>query len=192
MFKCNFCSLTYANKSNRSRHDRDKHFVEKGLIVYRCNECSFTAQMLSNLQIIFLRLMVNWRCLWLLSFGLSFAKKLINSFTNNTWYTCYESCLCWLSYNKCRCGCCSDWCACCWWRRNQRHRPSKKWVCFFGVLETYVIGGNQPTDENQSIDLLQFMQDEKDQNQKLIMERVAEGPRKFNPVPIWVLSNPEQ
>ena len=50
MFKCNYCPLKYANKSNRSRHERDKHFVEKELIVYRCNECSFTAQMLSNLQ----------------------------------------------------------------------------------------------------------------------------------------------
>ena len=129
---------------------------------------------------IFFIFMVNWRCLWLLSFGLSFAKKFINSFTNNTWSTCYESCLCWLNYNKCRCGCCSGWCACCWWRRNQRHTPSKKWFCFFGALETYVIGGNQPTDENQSIDLLHFMQDEKDQIQKIIMERVAEGPRKLS------------
>ena len=50
MFKCNFCPLKYANKSNRSRHERDNYFVEKGLIVYRCKECSFTAQMLSNLQ----------------------------------------------------------------------------------------------------------------------------------------------
>ena len=50
MFKCNFCPLKYANKSNRSRHERDKHFAEKRLIIYRCNECSFTAQMLSNLQ----------------------------------------------------------------------------------------------------------------------------------------------
>ena len=32
---------------------------------------------------------------------------------------------------------------------------------FFGVLETYVIGGNQPMDENQPIDLLQFMQEKK-------------------------------
>ena len=50
MFKCSFCPLKYANKSNRSRHERDKLFVEKGLIDYRCNECSFTAQMLSKLQ----------------------------------------------------------------------------------------------------------------------------------------------
>ena len=119
-----------------------------------------------------------WRCLWLLSFGLSFAKKLINSFTNNPWSSCFESCLCWLSYYKCRCGCCSGWCACCCWKRNQRHRPSKKWICVFGDLEIYVIGGNQPTDENQSIDLLHFMHDKKDQIQKLIMERVAEGSRK--------------
>ena len=41
-----------------------------------------------------------------------------------------------------------------------------------------MIGGNQPTEVCQSIDLLQFMQDKKDQGQKLIMERVAEGPRK--------------
>ena len=52
MFKCNFCPLKYANKSNRSRHERDKNFVEKRLIVYRCNECSFTAQMFSILQIL--------------------------------------------------------------------------------------------------------------------------------------------
>ena len=50
MFKGNFCSLTYAKTTNKSRHERDKHFVEKGLVVYRCNECSFTAQMLSILQ----------------------------------------------------------------------------------------------------------------------------------------------
>ena len=50
MFKCNFCPLKYANKSNRSRHEHDKNFVEKGPIVYRCNECSFTAQTLSILQ----------------------------------------------------------------------------------------------------------------------------------------------
>ena len=50
LLNCNFCSLTSANKSKRSRNGHDKTFVEKGLIVYRCNECSFTAQMLSILQ----------------------------------------------------------------------------------------------------------------------------------------------
>ena len=45
----------------------------------------------------------------------------------------------------------------------------------FGVLEPYVIGRNQPWEENLSIEVLQFMQDKKDQNPKLIMERVAEG-----------------
>ena len=49
---------------------------------------------------------------------------------------------------------------------------------FFGILETYVIGGNQSMDENQPIDLLQFMQEKKDEIQRLIIDRVAEGPRK--------------
>ena len=49
---------------------------------------------------------------------------------------------------------------------------------FFGVLETYVIGGNQPMDENQPIELLQFMQEKKDEIQRLIIDRVAERPRK--------------
>ena len=42
----------------------------------------------------------------------------------------------------------------------------------------YELGGNQPTDENQSIDLLQFMPDKKNQTQKFIIERVAERLRK--------------
>ena len=50
MFKCNFCLLTYANKSKRCRHDRDIELVENNLDVDWCNECSFTARMLSNSQ----------------------------------------------------------------------------------------------------------------------------------------------
>ena len=34
---------------------------------------------------------------------------------------------------------------------------------FFGVLETYVIGGNWPKAENQPIDFLQFMQEKKNE-----------------------------
>ena len=41
-----------------------------------------------------------------------------------------------------------------------------------------MIGGNQPTDENQSIDLLLFMQEKKDQAQNLIMDCVVERLRK--------------
>ena len=49
-----------------------------------------------------------------------------------------------------------------------------------------MIGGNQPTDENKLINLLQFMQDKKDEIQKLIVERVAEHLEKFSSALIWV------
>ena len=53
-----------------------------------------------------------------------------------------------------------------------------------------MIGGNQPTDENQSIDLLHFMQDKKDQIRRLMTKRVPEGPRKvqFSANLVWVKS----
>ena len=119
-------------------------------------------------------------------------QKYINSFNNNTRSTCYKSCLCWLSYYKCRCGCWSGWCACRCLRRNQRHKSSKKWVSFFGVLETYVIGGNQPTDENQSIDLLRFMWVKKIKFKNSYLNVLQKALEKFSSALIWVWSNTEQ
>ena len=50
--KCSKAIFAYwhAVKSKRSRHERDKEFVENNLDVYWCNECSFSARMLSKSQ----------------------------------------------------------------------------------------------------------------------------------------------
>ena len=59
MFKCNFCPLKYANKSNRSRHEREKHFVEKRLIVIDAMSVHSRLKWFQFYKIIFFTLMVN-------------------------------------------------------------------------------------------------------------------------------------
>ena len=171
MFKCNFCPLKYANKSNRSRHERDKHFVEKLLIVYRCNECSFTAQMLSNLQkhILHTHGQLGGVCDYC-HLGFHSAKNLSAHLLASHGLPVMRAASADLATTSAAAnaalgdvdGVDED--------EINGKSLQKSESAFFGVFETYVIGGNQPMDENQPIDCLQFMQEKKDEIQRLIID----------------------
>ena len=59
MFKCNFCPLKYANKSNRSRHERDKHLLKKGLLFIDARSVHSRLKCSQIYKNIFFTLMVN-------------------------------------------------------------------------------------------------------------------------------------
>ena len=179
MFKCNFCPLKYANKSNISRHERDKHFVEKGLIVYRCNECSFTAQMLSNLQkdVLHTHGQLGGVCDYC-HLGFHSPKNLSAHLLATHGLPVMRAASADLATTSAAANAALGDVHAVDEDEINGTNLQKSESAFFGVHETYVIGGNQPMDENQPIDLLQFMQERKDEIQSLIIDRVAEGPRK--------------
>ena len=49
-YKCNFCPLLFTFKTNRTRHERNFHAMEKGIPIYMCNDCPFTSLLLSSLE----------------------------------------------------------------------------------------------------------------------------------------------
>ena len=49
-FKCNYCPKVFTIKTNRSRHERNFHAVEKELPVFTCYHCNFSTLLLSKLQ----------------------------------------------------------------------------------------------------------------------------------------------
>ena len=49
-YKCNFCPILFTFKTNRTRYERNFHAMEKGISIYRCNDCPFTSLMLSSLE----------------------------------------------------------------------------------------------------------------------------------------------
>ena len=49
-FKCNYCPKNFTLKTNRSRHERNFHAVEKDLPVFTCYHCKFSSLLLSKLQ----------------------------------------------------------------------------------------------------------------------------------------------
>ena len=151
MFKCNFCPLKYANKSNRSRHERDKHFVEKGLIVYRCNECSFMAQMLSILQkhILHTHGQLGGACDYC-HLGFHSPKNLSAPLLATHGLPVMRAASADLGTTNAVADAAlggvhavdED-------EINGTSLQKSRESAFFGVLETYVIGGNQPLHENQ-------------------------------------------
>ena len=49
-YKCNFCPILFTFKTNRTRHERNFHAMEKGIPIYMCNDCPFTSLLLSSLE----------------------------------------------------------------------------------------------------------------------------------------------
>ena len=49
-FKCKYCPKVFTIKTNRSRHERNFHAVEKKLPVFTCYHCKFSSLLLSKLQ----------------------------------------------------------------------------------------------------------------------------------------------
>ena len=50
VFNCKYCSATFANRGNQSRHEHRYHPDEVGLPVFTCCICTFTCRKLSELE----------------------------------------------------------------------------------------------------------------------------------------------